>query len=225
MGNGFCPICHCDTDKHAPASCLLLAELNLKLIRVSPPAAGPPAAAPAPAASPSPGGHSTVADEAPASGLTGSANALSGLVAMVMEEYDLDGNFRWDSDEIGVEFSGPVALLTSNNDRAIYYPLCNHTVVELCLLHWALFNHLALILCFLPPPVSSSPKPLHPSLNKYRLSLFFLSRAVILPSLTLALPTTCFLTSQPLSQTSLCAIFKFAWAITRSFRFLAAVWQ
>jgi hypothetical protein len=60
-GYDFCPICHCDKDKHAPTACLLLAELNLKLIRVSPPA-GPPAAAPALAASPSPGGHSAMAN-------------------------------------------------------------------------------------------------------------------------------------------------------------------
>ncbi len=53
--NGFCPVCHCDKVKHAPTACLLLAELNLKLIRVSPPA-GPPAA------SPSPGGRSAIAD-------------------------------------------------------------------------------------------------------------------------------------------------------------------
>jgi hypothetical protein len=31
-GTDFCPICHQDEDRHAPASCLLLAELNLKLI-------------------------------------------------------------------------------------------------------------------------------------------------------------------------------------------------
>jgi hypothetical protein len=89
-GNGFCPICHCDKDKHAPAACPLLAELNLKLILVSPPA-GPPAAAPAPAASPSPGGYSAVADEASTS--TGSATAPSGLVATVKGEYNFDNNF------------------------------------------------------------------------------------------------------------------------------------
>ncbi len=96
---------------------------------------------------------------------------------------------------------------------------------RLCLLHWALFDYLALILWLLPPPVSSSPKPLHLSLNECWLPLFFLSRAVILPSLTLALPTTCFLTSRPSYHTSLCAIFKSAWEITCSFQFLAAVWQ
>ncbi len=93
-GNGFCPICHHTKDKHPPASCPFLAELNLKLIHVTPPATGPPAAALAPAASPSPGGHSTAADEASALGSTGSANAPSGLVATVAEEYDSDNTFR-----------------------------------------------------------------------------------------------------------------------------------
>jgi hypothetical protein len=103
-GNGFCPICHRDKDKHALTTCPLLAELNLKLIRVSPPA-GPPAAAPAHAASPSPGGHYAIADEASTSGSTGLATAPSCLVAEVAEEYDSDNNFRWDGDECGVEFS------------------------------------------------------------------------------------------------------------------------
>jgi hypothetical protein len=225
-GKWFCPICHRNTDKHAPASCPLLAELNLKLIWVSPPAAGPPAAAPAPAASPSPGGRSAMTDEAPALGLTGSANAPSGLVATVAKEYDLDDNFRWDGDEIGVEFSG-VGLLRCLSLTTTVPSTALRAIIRLsrlCLLHWALFNYLALILWLLPPPVLSSPKPLHPSSNECRLPLFFLSQAVVLPSLTLALPTTCFLTSRPLSHTSLCTIFKFAWAI-RSFRFLAAVWQ
>jgi hypothetical protein len=92
-GNGCCPICHCDKDKHALAACPLLAELNLKLIRVSPPAV-PPAVVPAPAASSSPGGCSAVADEASTLGLTGSATAPSGLVATVAEEYDSDHNFH-----------------------------------------------------------------------------------------------------------------------------------
>jgi hypothetical protein len=76
-GTGFCPICHQDEDKHAPAACPLLAELNLKLIQVSPPACAP-VAAPAPAASPSPGVCSAIADEASALGTTGSATAPLG---------------------------------------------------------------------------------------------------------------------------------------------------
>jgi hypothetical protein len=71
-----------------------------------------------------------VADQVPALGLTGSANAPSGLVATVAEEYDSDNNFHWDGDEFGVEFGDRFALPKSNNDSAIYYPSCNHTVVE-----------------------------------------------------------------------------------------------
>jgi hypothetical protein len=108
----------------------LLAELNLKLIRVTPPAAGPPAAVPAPATSPSPGGCSVAADEASASGSTGSANASSGLMATVAEEYDSEDTFRWDNDESGVEFGMSSALPKSNNDIALYYPSCNHVVIE-----------------------------------------------------------------------------------------------
>jgi hypothetical protein len=86
-GNGFCPICHHDKDKHAPTACPLLAELNLKLIWVSPPA-GPLAAAPTPAASPFPGGCSEMADEASTLGLTGLATAPDGIVATVAEEFN-----------------------------------------------------------------------------------------------------------------------------------------
>jgi hypothetical protein len=128
-GNGFCPICHLNKDKHALTACPLLAELNLKLIQVSPPA-GPPAAVPAPAASPSSGGRSAMADEESTSGLMGFATAPSGLVATVAEEYDSDNNICWDSDESGAKFSVFSALTKSNNDVAFYYPLCKHVVVE-----------------------------------------------------------------------------------------------
>ncbi len=75
----------------------MLAELNLKLIQVSPPA-GSPAATPTPAASPTPVGHSAVTNEASALGLVGLATAPSGLVATVAEDFDSDDNFRWDGD-------------------------------------------------------------------------------------------------------------------------------
>ncbi len=126
-GTGFCPICHRDEDKHAPASCPLLAELNLKLIHVSPPACAPVAAS-APAASPSPGGYSAIADEVPALGSTGLATAPSGHVATVAEEFDSDNNFHWDSDESGVEFGHSTGARKSNNDIA-FYPSCNHVFV------------------------------------------------------------------------------------------------
>jgi hypothetical protein len=147
MGNSFCPICHHYKDKHALVACPLLAELNLKLIWVSPPA-GPPAAVPTPAASPSPGGHSAVADEAYTLGSMGPATAPSGLVATVAEEYDSGDNFCWDGDKDGVEFSVSSALTKSNNDVAFYYPSCKHAVVK------AAPPHLA------PPPLCCANRPL-----------------------------------------------------------------
>jgi hypothetical protein len=140
-GNGFCPICHRDKDKYAPTACPLLAELNLKLIRVSPPAS-PHAAASAPADSPSPGGHSAMADEASTWGSKGSATAPSGLVATVAEEYDSNDIFFWDGDESGVEFSVSSALTKANNNVAFYYPSCKHVAVE-----------------SLPPPLAPPPLP------------------------------------------------------------------
>jgi hypothetical protein len=139
--NGFCPICHRTKDKHTPASCPLLAELNLKLIRVSSPA-DPPAAAPAPAASPSPGGCSAMADEASTLSSKGLATTLSGLVATVVEEYNSCNNYCWDGDESGVAFSVSSALTKSNNNVAFYYPSCKHAFVK-----------------SLPPPLA--PPPLH----------------------------------------------------------------
>ncbi len=142
-GNGFCTICHQDVDRHAPVSCPFLVKLSLKLIRVNPPAAGPPAAAPAPAVSPSPGGWSAVANDASALSLTGSANAHSGLVASVTEEYDSDDHYPWDGDECGVEFSVSSMLPKTNDNVALYHPSCNHVVVEA-----------------LPPPLA--PLPVRP---------------------------------------------------------------
>jgi hypothetical protein len=71
-----------------------------------------------------------VANDASALGLTGSANALSGLVASVMEEYDLIDHYPWDGDECGVEFSVSSMLPKTNDDIAFYHPSYNHVVVE-----------------------------------------------------------------------------------------------
>jgi hypothetical protein len=111
-----------------PATSPLLAELNLKLIRVSP-LAGSLAIAPATAASPTPGGHSAVAHEALALGLSGLATAPFGLVATVAEEFDSDDDFLWDGGESGVEFGNSSIAHKSNNDAA-FYPSCNHVLVE-----------------------------------------------------------------------------------------------
>jgi hypothetical protein len=58
-GTGFCPICHCDGDKHLLVNCPLLAELNLRLVKGPPPTAALALVPPGhvPAASPSPGGR------------------------------------------------------------------------------------------------------------------------------------------------------------------------
>jgi len=93
---GFCPICHCNWDKHLPVKCPLLEGLNLKLVKGPPPAAAPALAPPGhvPAASPSPGGPSAVADNASASGSSGSVDVPLGLVGTVADkEYDLGDDF------------------------------------------------------------------------------------------------------------------------------------
>ena len=89
-GTGLCPIFHRNGEKHTPANCPLLVELNFKLVRGPPPAA---AAAPAPApsghvtvASPSPGGSYVVADAALASGLSGTVDIPLELVATVADK-------------------------------------------------------------------------------------------------------------------------------------------
>jgi hypothetical protein len=111
----------------------MLADLNLKLIRVTSVAAGPPVAVPTLAPSPSPGEHSAVTDAASTLGSLGLNTAPSGLIASVAEEYNSDDNFCWDGDESGLEFSLPHDLPTSrksNNLVAPYNPFCLHTVVE-----------------------------------------------------------------------------------------------
>jgi hypothetical protein len=143
VGSGFCPIFHRDKDKHAPTACPLLAELNLKLIRVSPPA-GPPAAAPAPAASPPPGGHSAMADEASTLSSKGSATAPSGLVATVAEECKFNNNFHWDGDKSGVTFSVSSALSKSNTTTLHFTTLHARMLLSShCLLPWPLLHFVA----------------------------------------------------------------------------------
>jgi hypothetical protein len=179
-GNGFCPICHSDVDRHAPVSCPLLVKLNLKLIQVNLPASGPPAAAPALAASPSPWGGSAVANDASAFSFMGLANAPSGLVDLVAEEYDSDDHYRWDGDECGVEFSVSSMFPKTNNNVALYHPSCNHAVVK------ALPPPLApLPLC--PLPVTSSA--MHIVLSKHLTSII---KQMLAASIFLASGGRCF---------------------------------
>jgi hypothetical protein len=132
-GMGFCPICHHNGDNHLPVNCPLLAELNLELVKGSPPAAAP---APAPPgqitmASPFPGGHSAVADRALASGSSGSGDVPLGLVATVTDkEYDLGDDFCWEGNIYGVGFIGPSAIGCNSNNIVAFYPSCFHAVVK-----------------------------------------------------------------------------------------------
>jgi hypothetical protein len=88
-GTGICPICHrAKKPWHVPANCLLLKELNLKLVK-GPPSAPSPAPAPAslalaPAPAPSPGGRAASAN-GPPDGSTGSGSTPSGLMASLAE--------------------------------------------------------------------------------------------------------------------------------------------
>ncbi len=158
----------------------LVANAFTTLMLVNPPAAGPPAAAPAPAASPSPGGRSAVANDLSALGSKGSANAPSGLVALVAEEYDSDDNYPWDGDECGVEFSVSSMLSKSNNDVALYYPSCNDVVVKA-----------------LPPalaPLSVRPLPMASSATRIVLSKHLTSiiKRMLAASILPALGGRCF---------------------------------
>jgi hypothetical protein len=149
-----------------------------------------------------------VADEASTLGLMGLATAPSGLVAKVAEEYNSNNNTCWDGDESGVEVSVSSALPNSNNDVAFYYPSCKHVVVK------------ALPPTLAPPPLCCANRPLilpaassskcivlskHLILIIKRMSAASIlqTSAVVLMYPILVLPTTCSLTSLPLSPTGL----------------------
>jgi hypothetical protein len=129
-GNGICPICHREEPKHVPKDCPLLKSLNSKLIKVSPPASPPtPAprvAAPA-AASPSPGVRNASTAPPPLGGATGSATAPSGLTAWtsdVLEDFDLDEEFRWDGHKCGADY----VHCKSNKSTLLYHLCCSVAV-------------------------------------------------------------------------------------------------
>jgi hypothetical protein len=108
-GNRICPLCHREDDRHVPAYCPTLKDLNLKLVHGPPPTAALPAATPAPsgprAQEASPGGHLALADEALSGVLSGPSNAPSGLVATLEEEeFALDDKFCWYGDKSGLDF-------------------------------------------------------------------------------------------------------------------------
>jgi hypothetical protein len=113
---------------------VLLKSLNFKLIHValvvSPPAPAPAASAPS-EATPSPGGRVVTGDLPPLGSLIGSATAPSGLRACtldILEEFDLDDNFRWDGDKSGADY---VDHSRKSNKTTALYPSCCSVAVPL----------------------------------------------------------------------------------------------
>jgi hypothetical protein len=132
VGNSICPICNCDgkVHKHVPANCLLLKDLNLKLIQCPLKYATLPANAPSPGAPVAyPGGCLVMTDDASAVGSSGFDNVPSGLlVILAEEEFASDDEFCWDGDESSLNFQN-VFVHKSNNDIALY-PYCLHVSLE-----------------------------------------------------------------------------------------------
>jgi hypothetical protein len=119
-GAGICPICHHDElPRHVPTQCPLLAKLNLKLITCLPVASSPSSSAPPQRPShssmpdPTPGGCAAVTDASSGTGSLGSSIALSGLTAAVAlavpppGNFDLDDEYHWDGNDLGVEYTPP----------------------------------------------------------------------------------------------------------------------
>jgi hypothetical protein len=90
VGTGICPICHHDElPCYVPTQCLLLAELNLKLIKCHPVASSPSSSAPpqcplpSPAPAPTSSGCAAATDASSGTGSLGSSSALAGLTVVV----------------------------------------------------------------------------------------------------------------------------------------------
>ena len=137
MGTGISPICHCLKKPwhwHVPMNCLLLYDLNLKLVKGPPSTASsaPALATPAPAPTPSPGGNARLATT-PLDGSSGSGCAPSSLMALtagryapLAEEYESDNNFHWAGYEDGVVYDVHSASTYKSNSSVAFYLSCNH---------------------------------------------------------------------------------------------------
>ncbi len=150
-GMGLCPICHCDElPCHVPTQCLLLAELNLKLIICLPVASSPSPSTPPPCPLPCPvpaltlGGRAAATDASSATASSGSSSALSGLSAAVApvvpppHDFDLDDEYHWDGNDFGVEYAPPPKV---NSRFAPYSPSCSQVCIVSSLSTSALSPH------------------------------------------------------------------------------------
>ncbi len=114
-----------------------LKELNLKLVKGPPSTPSPVPAlaslAPAPAPAPSPGGSAALATGPPGSS-TGSGSAPSGLMALLVGQYDTlaegyesEEDSCWAGDKDGLTYDSPPASSGKCNNLVACYPSCNYT--------------------------------------------------------------------------------------------------
>jgi hypothetical protein len=223
-GTGICPICLCDElPCHISTQCPLLADLNLKLIPC-PPAGGTPAPGPAPSPAPAPtlGEHVAAADYSFTLGLLDSSMAPSGLTAALAPapssagNYELNEDFYWDGDNLGVDYS-PLPKL--NRRIAPYSPSCFHIsfIPSVPALALSMHNSRPGSLVFLPLfNIFSGSSLSH--------QLFFLSTTVASLSLTLGPLTTWSLTSLASSAKSPSWVCQFEWETTHMFQSWVAIW-
>jgi hypothetical protein len=151
-GTSICPICHRnELPCHVPTQCSLLAKLNFKLITFLPVESSPSSSAPpqhplpSPMPAPTLGGRATATDASSATGPLVSSSAPSGLnVAVALaapppSNFDLDDEYHWDSNYLGVEYAPPPKV---NTHSATYSPSCSHVCVVPSLSTSALSPHL-----------------------------------------------------------------------------------
>jgi hypothetical protein len=138
-GTGICSICHRDKlPCHVSTQCPRLTKLNLKLIKCHPVASSPSYSTTPHCPLPSstlgytPSGHAAATDTSSATSSLGSSSAPSGLSAVVAPvvpppvDFDLDDEYHWEGNDIGVEYSPPPNV---NTRVAPYSPSCSHVCV------------------------------------------------------------------------------------------------
>ncbi len=137
-GTGICPIYCAEKPWHMLADCLLLKELNLKLVH-GPPALLPfpaPAHPPIPAPStpdpgPSPGVCVASADDVTTASSMGSSTVPSGLMAAVAEDFDSDEEFCWVGNDEGRDYVAcPSVTCNSTYAPDSFYPSCSCVAVK-----------------------------------------------------------------------------------------------
>jgi hypothetical protein len=156
-------------NRHVPANCPLLSDLNLNLVCGPPPAATPPGTTPAPGAPvASSSGRLAMADNSSAANLTGQTTAPSGLVAaLAEEEFASDKEFCMEGYESGLDYTAPSAGNSNNNvlfTFLAFVPLLNISHAQ-----WPLFLIQPCVLRQIPCTLHRASTPIASwSLNIFR---------------------------------------------------------